>query len=292
MRTALISALICFCMKLQAQPYFDVAAIQYQYSPDKSYSGNDGNPMATHYLQGQANLPLKIYKKDLLLINPVFEMTHLDFKNETADDFHLYGLTMALTYMKQWKDPKWKTAFVGLIRLSSDLKNITAEHLQPGCAMLVIYERSHKVRYKLGVFYSAEFFGTLVLPLAGIDWKITDRLTLHGLVPRSMFLEYKVTPRVYAGIATKTVLNSYRYQSFNPHDYIKIEENHVRLFVDYYLTRHIVFNVEAGHTFFREYHQRSVQQRMEGLDSDMMVNDGLLFKASFIYRVRLDDDSK
>lgn len=276
-------------LNLSAQPFIDIVNIHYQKSPEAALYGKDKNPFSTDYFVANFNLPLKAFKRDRLIINPVFEWNHLGFGNQEYLNTDLYGLTMALSYVKQWKNDKWKTVFVSINRISSDLNKITIKHYQPGGALITIYERSKKVRYKLGVYYNSEFFGAYVLPLLGIEWSISDRLILHGLVPRNLVLEWRITPSLYAGINWRAITNSYRYRSEHTSDYFKIEENQVRLFADIYLTRHLVLNFETGHTFLREYNQRSELNRIVGLDSDLQLNEGLLFKAGIFYRIRLDD---
>jgi len=292
-RVPFFIVLICCALNLQAQPYFDIANIQYQYSPDEALYGHDKNHLAVGTFTAGANVPLKVNKKkDIFLINPSFEWWSLDFKEPVADDRDLCGAVLSLSYTKQWKNEKWKTLFMVINRLSGDFSEISANQWQPGGVLLVTYEKSQKLRLKLGVYYSAEFFGAFVLPLAGIDWRISDRLTLHGVVPRSMFLEYKITSKIYAGIDTKTIANTYRFQSLDPDDYIKISEYYFRVFADFYLAKQVVLNVEAGHSLLREYHERSEFRRMANLDSDLMVNDGLLVKAGIYYRFRLDESPR
>jgi hypothetical protein len=286
-RLILIVLILTFSDRLIAQPYFDPVGIQYQLSPNRAVTGEDKNPISIHYLQANVNLPVKIVKEDKLLINPIFEMSELDFKNSVSQDVHLYGAVLALTYLKQWKNPNWKTAFVGIARLSSDFKNVNTDHFQPGAAFLVMHKRSEKFTIKFGAFYSAEFFGAFVLPLIGTDWKISKRLVLHGVVPRNLTLEYKITPWLYVGPEWRGITNSYRLVGFE-NDYFKVEENQVRIFGDFYLTKHVVLNVAVGHTFLREYNKRGEEQRMSGLDSDLEINEGILFKAGIYYRFRLE----
>ena len=292
MRTIFFLFLIfCSGFNLLAQPYIDIFSVHYQRSPDAALFGKGKNPFATDYLNANINLPVKVFKHDRLLINPVFEWNKLTFIKQDSTNINLYGITLALSYVKQWKNEKWKTVLVSVNRISSDLKNITIKHYQPGVAVLMIYERSEKIKYKLGAFYNAEFFGPFILPLIGVEWKISKRFILHGLVPRNLALEYKITPSLYVGLNWKAITNSFRYQSDNTNDYFKIEESQIRLFADIYITKHLVFNIEAGHSFLREYnaHLNSPLYENNERDFNLLANEGLLFKAGLYYRIRLDE---
>ena len=152
------------------QPYLDIAGVSWQYSPDAAMYGKNKNHLTSHYVQGSLNLPIKLFKKDVLMISPQFEWNSLDFRVRDAGRLDLYGATLVLSYMKTWKNPKWKTAFASINRISSDLRDVSMKHYQPGGAVLMIYERSDNIKYKLGAYYNAEFFGAFVLPLVGFDW--------------------------------------------------------------------------------------------------------------------------
>jgi len=283
---------VFFHLGAAAQPYFDVANIQYQLSPDASLYGKNRTPLEIRNLSAGINLPVKVFKSDVILLNPSFEYNGLDLHHGVSHDHDLYGASFALSYVKQWKKPEWKTVLVSVNRINSHLQQVTVNHYQPGGAVLMIYERSKKIRYKLGIYYNAEFFGAFVLPLAGVDWMISDRLILHGIVPRNLTLEYKLTPFLYVGAGWKAVTSSYRYASAHPHDYIKIEENQFRLFTDIYASNRIVCNFEAGHSLLRKYNKRSEAQRLAGFSSNLGVNEGWLIKVGLYYRVRLDREVK
>jgi hypothetical protein len=66
---------------------------------------------------------------------------------------------------------------------------------QAGGAVLLTYKKHPDLKYKFGLFYNREFFGNFFVPLAGIDWKINNRLQLFGVLPGNLVLERKVSRR-------------------------------------------------------------------------------------------------
>ena len=83
--------------------------------------------------------------------------------------------------------------------------------------------------------------------------------------------------------------NSYRIGYLNNSlnkNYLRIVEMQLLLSADIYLTKKLVFNVEAGHSLFRRLRMGTDN---DGKDyySDEAVNDGLVFKAGLLYRMRL-----
>ena len=60
-------------------------------------------------------------------------------------------------------------------------------------------------------------------------------------------------------------------------------DNQLGAYYDFYLTKHLVINGEAGHSILRKIRTGKYKEKGEKLD----VNDALYFKASIAYRMRL-----
>lgn len=228
------------------------------------------------------DIPLKM-KGDVLLFSPLFE-TYL-FSSASLSNKNLYGFALPVSYLKQWKNQKWKTSFTLIPRLSSDLENISSKDYQLGGAVLAVYKKNEKLKYKFGAYYNNEFFGFFMLPLLGIDWNITNRLNLFGVLPGSMSLEFKVHSKFYTGISFRSITNSFRLFSDT---YFKIQDNQLKLFIDFYPLKNLVMNVETGHSFFRKYSTGFKNNNGEN-ESDLKYTDGILIKAGIAYRFRLKD---
>ena len=263
--------LVLFSYTCQAQPYFDVAAFRFHHLP----AGNNDATLETNWLQAEISLPKKI-KEDVFVVSPFFEMYDFSFGN------NVYGFALPLTYVKQWKKEKWKTAFTVIPRLNSDLKNISSDDYQAGAAVLFTYKKKENLKFKFGTYYNSEFFGFFMLPLAGIDWNISERLNLFGILPNSMNIEYKaLLKKIHCGLSFKSVTNSFRYEN---ESYLKVQDNHIKIYADAYLLKHVVLNIEAGHTVWKKY---SV-----GFDDDenkLGFKNNFIFRMALSYRLRLDE---
>jgi hypothetical protein len=258
--------------KSSAQPYVDLINAKY-YAMLQQKNNPDVNWMTIGM-----DVPLKM-KKDYLVLSPTFENYHFSSDNNSSTD--LYGINFPITFLKQWTNEKWKTAFTFIPRINSDFENVSSDDYQYGGALLFIYKKKENVKFKFGAYYNSEFFGFFMIPLAGIDWNINSRLNLFGVLPGSMNLEYKLGNKIYSGISFRSITNSYRLYNDG---YMKIQDNHIKVFLDYYLTKNLVATVEAGHSALRKY---SFGYKSEEIN--LNYDDGFIFRAGVAWRIRLDE---
>jgi hypothetical protein len=264
---------------LSAQPYFDIANIHYINSPEKKLFDSQDNPSDINYISVQIGLPFKL-KEDVLILNPFFERYQLKLQPGTNNTQALNSFGLPVTFLKQWKNPKWKTGFAFIPRLNGDFYKIVGSGYQFGGAVLAIYKKKENLKYKFGVYYNREFFGPFILPLLGIDWNVNERINLFGVLPGNMVLEYRFCSVLFGGINFKSITNSYR---FNGLSYLKVSDNYLKLFLDCYLVKNIVINLEAGHSVLRKYTTGNTDK----LFVQNKFEDGLLLKAGLSYRIRL-----
>jgi hypothetical protein len=274
-----------FILKVSGQPYFDIANVYYQQSPDNSLYHSDETPVKTEAAAARLKAAFKI-KKDLLIVNPYFE--YYKFKISESPEQKLYNTGLALTYLKQWKDEKWSTAFVAVPRISSDFKNIDENDYQLGGAVLGIYKKSETLVYKLGIYYNSEFFGPFVTPLVGIEWKPNPRLRIFGVIPNYFNVEYKFSKTFYTGFESNFILNSFRFED---NSFLRVDDNHLKIYFDTYVTKNIVINLQIGQSVTRRYRTGTRENGTTNY-TNLNVNDGLLLRAGFFYRLRLDENKE
>ena len=162
---------------------------------------------------------------------------------------------------------------------------IDGNDFQFGGAVLNVFKKNENLKYKLGLYYNSEFFGAFFMPLLGLDWNVNSRLNIFGVLPGSMNLEYKFSPnKFHAGINFRAITSSFR---INDNPYLKINDNQLKLFVDYYVTKNNVISIEAGHTIFRKF-KTGIRLGGKNTDADLNVSEGYLFKIAYAYRIRTD----
>jgi len=132
-----------------------------------------------------------------------------------------------------------------------------------------------------GVYMNSEFFGLFVMPLIGADWRIDDRNYIFGLLPGRLSYEHKWNEKLYGGATFRALTNSYLLQNGQ---YLRIDDNPVSLFMDYYPAKRFCVTLEPGYGIMRKLRT--------GLDDKNYISernwgDGPFIKLSTSYRIRL-----
>ena len=270
---------------LKAQPYLDLLNIQNTTGPNFNFFNNTNRLV---HFNTSLNLPIKLNKEGskLLLFSPFFEKwdvntisnTNNIFKNAT-NRFQLNSLRLPIGFLTKL-NTKWKLITVFVPRTSLGIDNLgnTAPSLkfnQFGGYALSTYEYKKTLKFKFGLYFNKEYGRKLILPLAGIDWKINDRNLLFGVLPDKMIYEHKVSKAFYYGAIFESLSSSYK--SYDTIHFVRVDDNRIGAFTDFYPLKHFVIRVEAGHTILRK------------IKTDLMeipIRDGFYCKIQTNLRIR------
>jgi len=272
---------VCISGVLQAQPYVDIVSLRGTNSPDAGLFNRDKNPVVLNYRSINTNFPLKIGKgQSRLLISPFAEKWLVKSPTQNDSSQSYYGIAVPLSLRMNLTDKKWEIQATLITRMNGESIAMDTK-IQFGGFFLLSYKPTENITYKLGVYMNDELFGLFVLPLAGIDWKINNRTNLFGLIPGNLNFEYKLKTRFYTGFILRTITNSYADVKTS---YWRVNENQFGAYLDSYLSKNIVLNLEAGHSVLRKL--RSGDYDMKS-PYDWSVNDAYYIKLMLAYRLRL-----
>lgn len=278
-RVPFVVFLICLqSTTLYSQSYLDLAGVTYSYQqPFENINQPKFNTInqETVFL----NLPLKI-QKDYLMLTPYINFFDIRFDKDLIP-FRAGKVT--LSWLHQWKNERWKTAFVAIVTSSSN-KPVWFEQntFQAGGAILNTFTKNDHLKFKFGVYGNAEFFGPYFLPLLGVDWKINQRWSLFGVLPRSLNLEYKIIPgKIHSLLSIESQTTSYRDR---PTYFIRVNDNHLKMIFDFYIAKSLVLSVEAGHSVLRDFR---FGKRVNGTTTDSKLHypDSYLLKGGLYFRI-------
>jgi hypothetical protein len=280
---------ICCSSMLLAQPYVDIVTLRGAISPDAGVWNRNNIPVKYFQYIAGVSVPI-VFKRDSskLVLSAYTERWQIE-ADDIADNPNAFQSVLgAVTYIKPIST-KWSLAGSIIPRWNGNANDVFNNSFQLGGSLLGVYRRSPDLTYRFGVYYNSEFFGPFIIPLLGIDWKISNRDNLFGILPQILTYEHKVSDRFYWGAAYRMFNNSYRIGYLNYStlkNYMRIVEMQLMLSADLYLTKKIVFNVEAGHSLFRRLNL-GTDESGKDYYSDDAVNDGFVIKAGFLYRMRL-----
>ena len=261
-----------------AQPYIDLVNIHYISSPDQSVIDQKKNATCIRNFSIQTTIPFQFRNKsDAIIVSPSFEMWSTEVNNINEDFSNQHSLALPVTYLKTLGNPDWSILSTVIIRRNGykfGMKN----DWQVGGAVIAGFKANENLQYKLGVYANREFFGLFVMPLLGIDWEISKRTNLFGILPGNLTLEHKLKRNLFTGASFRAITNSYR----TPTGYWRLNENRLGCFLDYYLSKHFVLNLEGGHSILRKLNTGG----NDNVDVDWKAKDNLYVKLSLAFRLR------
>ena len=160
---------------------------------------------------------------------------------------------------------------------------------QMGGAVLLTRKIRPGLKYQFGMYYNKELFGNFFLPLLGIDWKINDRMNLFGILPGYLTYEHRLGKKFSWGANFRTFTTTYRLETHGTayaDDYLRVQDNQLGIYTDFYIAPKIVLNVEAGHTAFRRIATGIEGKSERNTENILSERDNLYFRATLQYRLR------
>jgi hypothetical protein len=153
--------------------------------------------------------------------------------------------------------------FIGLASIGSDFKrSIVAEDILYTVGMRMGFRPSKSFSYGITLAYISNYTGEFLLPLPDIDWAISNKLSLAGVVPARLSLKYKLSETQSLGITGSLNSTLYRLNDAAKDQYINLQQNNVGLIYDIRLSQRWKLNLIGGHTFM---------QRLETFNMDQKV---------------------
>ncbi len=266
-----------------AQPYIDALNIHYCKSPDIGFFQHNKKATDLNYFNASTTLPVLFKnKKDAIIFSPYYEQWETKIKDVTSFRKNHFGIVLPVSFLKSI-DSKWSILVTPIIRIN-DTAFDSKSKSQLGGAVLGSHKSSDgKLTYKFGLYINGDLFGLFVMPLLGIDWEINPKTNLFGVLPGNLMLERRLKRSLYYGMTFRAFTNSYT----DLNRYWRVDENQVGIFVDWYLTKKIVFNIEAGHSVFRKI--RTGIKNETG--TDWQANDNMYAKLGLTYRIRFNREN-
>jgi hypothetical protein len=239
----------------------------------------------------------KVFKNgNTLLIRLAGETMNSTIFPDSSYSYRLSSVSLPLGFKFVSKSKKWETILIGVPKIASDFRDKTdAYDFQLGGIFLEHFVPNDKLKIKLGLYYNREAFGNFFMPLVGVDWKISKRINLYGILPSNYRLEFNVIKnKLYTGLCFKAATRSFRLSQKNNYDYVRYDEQQVKLFVDYFVYKKILIFFDAGYSTSRN----PLQYKYEIKDQTYVnpvfttLKNYPVFNFGIAYRVRLDLEKK
>ncbi len=283
--------LILLTNKTFSQPYVDIVSFNCQtFSSVYKDNTNQKNKTDDYFLN--FFLPKEFKNGNTLLIRLNSEMISSTITPDSSYTSKLYNVSLPLGFQFLSKNKKWKTVLIGIPKIASDLKDVIDSYdYQYGGIFLENYVHNEKLKIKAGLYYNREAFGNFFMPLVGLDWKVSDRLNLYGILPTSYKVEYAfVKNKLYGGVNFRSLTRSFRLSKAQSLDYVRFNEIQLKLFADFFIHKKILIFGEVGYSLGKNPLQFTYNTKQETFSSPVYtpLKSYPVFNIGVAYRIRLD----
>ncbi len=281
-----------------SQQKFTVANLNYMLSPNNSYS-ESGLNSNIQYLSGSINIPIVLNEKSTILTG--FRGNHwaVNYSPSQIWPVNYYSLGLTLGFNHKFSDKK-SLVFVLLPRFNSDLKQINSNALQLGFLTTYSKRTSDKFLWKLGMYFNTEFFGPFVVPIFGLNWDISKKLSLKGDLPIYAKLNFQASEKFSTGLGYIALVSTYRLSGEFNDAYTSRFAIEPYLYADIKLMKNLYLNGKAGYTMGRKYPVYAKDDKIDwqlsfikfGDNREQLnyeIDDGLFIEFSISYKVDVGD---
>lgn len=236
----------------------------YSYSPITV----NGKKINIQQLDGTLTMPvinrMKGGKLDFLLAGVSYSGLQLSGTGTQFGGTKFHSISVPLTFQKALS-PKYAILASFIPTLSSDLKDVSREDMIYSGAVMLKVRVSDNFNYSVGAAYSKQFFGSVIIPVVGIDWNITDKLSFSGTLPVSEKIKYQLSDKSAFGVNLDLGIGggSYRLSEKMNSDYLQVQQFNGTLFYEYAISKKFVIGVSAGYNFTQKISQYATDQKVD-----------------------------
>lgn len=284
-----------FCVVCFGQPFVDPVSFTARYLQSTYKDSVRGSNQTTDYNLGLF-MPKELKSGHTFLLRLNSEMIHSSYMSGSYSySSNLYSVSMPVGMQLLSGNKKWKTLLMAIPKVSTDFRDNLSKDLLLGGISMVTYVKSDRLKFKLGLYYSREFWGDFFVPLVGMDWKINDRLSMYGVMPSNYRIEYKWSDKLYTGLCFKSFQRSYRLWSQQNNDFVRVRDTQLKAFVDYFVYKKLLVFADVAYGFqysLVQYASRSQRSYSRTNPVYSPFNNNVLFTLGIAYRIRLDLNAK
>ena len=261
----LIILLPCTC--ILAQNSIDLLTIAGHYSAPGKYENNSTKKGKEHIWHMNLKLPLvrsevNTWYSEISYYN--FQVNgDLEAPSAIAHPVDLHGIIMQTGLIHRLNEDH---ALIMLFvpRLMGDLINIDNKSFQLG-GIGLFEKRFHKsLVMRFGASYNQELFGPFIVPLVYLDWQLSDKWHITGLLPVYAKVSRFINKDLSVGFHYFGLVTTYRLGHENyANDYMERRSIDLSLFARRRIASNVHFEVRAGFALGRDYAQYDENDKID-----------------------------
>jgi hypothetical protein len=250
----------------------------------------DGNTFIMQLPVVDIGIPVykKLSSKHPTLIRVGIRYQGLLLSNEkeiSGNNFH--SITIPLVYSYSFSRST-NISLISLTSVGSDFKqNITGNDILYTVGVRVGFGQKKAFKFGVTLTYSRNYSGVFLLPVPDIDWTISKRLNLTGVLPARISLNYKISQSQSLGLTASVGGSMYRLNESQKKQYMQLQQSSGGLIYDLKLNQRWKLNLITGRTFTQRLETFNMNQKV-GLNSFGKLNERIsniyYSKNSFVFQ--------
>ncbi len=306
MKRLIILALgICVGVSLTGQQTLDILTISGRYGSPQSYDSVLTNNATEVAAMVNLVVPVKFNEKTIWynsLNYFYFNVTNGEtLPPEIANPIRIHGFLLRTGLYQKFSKGRGLQLFFAP-RLMSDLNNIDGKHFQYGGMAMFEKKFRDNLTMSFGAMYNQELFGPYLVPLINLNWQLSGRWSITGLLPVYAKINYKVNDWFTAGISHFGLVTTYYLgDSDCKGDYIERKSIDLSFFGRFRITGNIYVEGRAGHSLGRSYAQYEADQKVDfslplvGFgdnreQKNIVFKDGVIIDLRMVYNIPIPQD--
>jgi len=303
-RCAIIFMLVIFGFALQAQDRGtkDIISLSGRYGLPQEYKDTYEGEATEIGMLNSLTAGFKVAPKTMIAIN----LNHFYFnvKDEAempvdiASPIKINGIILRTGIIQQFNNGG-KLQLLIAPRLMSDFKNLDGNSFQLGAVASYQNDISEFLNLGFGAMYNQELFGPYLVPIFLLDWQVSERWYIEGMIPVTLKVHYRATEGLDVGFNHFGLITSYALGDENyAGDYMERQSIDLSLFARQRIYKNFFIEGMVGRTVGRSYEQYAGDQTISfGLPlitfgddrtaKNVTFNDGMIFTLKLIFNLEV-----
>ncbi|MDN5213476.1 DUF6268 family outer membrane beta-barrel protein [Fulvivirgaceae bacterium BMA12] len=244
---------------LFAQNSIDLFTVAWQYGFPQHYENNLPQKARDDFWNVNLKVPIVLSETNTWYNEISYYNFHIKGDDELPvavnNPANLHGIIMQTGLMHRFNE---KDAMILLFvpRLMGDLRHHNPKNFQFGGIALFERKINTSLTMRFGASFNRELFGPFVVPLIYLNWRLSDKWYIAGLLPVYSKINYRLNDDVTLGFHHFGLVTTYHLSTENAfNDYMERRSIDFSLFARFRVAGNVHFELRTGVALGKDYLQ-------------------------------------
>ena len=304
LRSAFLIVIVVFGFALQAQDRGtkDILSLSGRYGLPQEYKELYSGEATETGMLNSLTAGFKLAPRTMFAINVNHFYFHVNDEAEMpegiATPININGIILRAGILQELNNGGRLQLLIAP-RLMSDFQNLDGNSFQWGGMATYQNDLSEHLNLGFGAMYNQELFGPYLVPVFLLDWQVSERWYIEGMVPVTLKVHYRVNEGLDVGFNHFGLITSY-YLGDEDYagDYMERQSIDLSLFARQRLYKNLFIEGMVGRTFGRSYTQYEGDQTVsfaiplvtfgdERTAKNVSFKDGMIFTLKLIFNLKV-----